>query len=145
MEGVTPTFSACFGAPFFPRRASVYADLLMDKIQRYAAPVYLINTGWTGGPYGEGRRFGIATTRAMVHAVLRGELKEAETRVLPGFNLRIPLKIHGIDERLLDPRRTWHDKAAYDRNARELIGRFRENFTRFDVSARIAAAGPQVY
>ena len=145
MEGITPTFSACFGAPFFPRRASVYAELLMDKIKRHAVPVYLVNTGWIGGPYGEGRRFGIATTRAIVHAVLRGELQKAETRVLPGFNLRIPRQIHGIDERLLDPRRTWNDKAAYDRKARELIGLFQDNFTRFDVSPGIAAAGPKNY
>ncbi len=143
MEGITPTFSACFGAPFFPRRASVYAELLMDKIERYSVPVYLVNTGWTGGPYGEGRRFSIATTRAIVHAVLRGDLEQAATRILPGFNLRIPLQLHGIDERILNPRETWNDKAAYDRNSRELIGRFRDNIARFDVSPEIAAAGPQ--
>jgi len=143
IEGIKPTFSACFGAPFFPRRTSVYAELLMDKIRRYAVPVYLVNTGWTGGPYGEGRRFGIETTRAMVHAVLRGELLETETRILPGFNLRIPLHIHGVEDRLLDPRRTWSDTAAYDRKARELIGLFRDNFARYDVSPGIAAAGPR--
>jgi len=145
MEGITPTFSACFGAPFFPRRASIYAELLMDKIERYAAPVYLVNTGWTGGPYGEGRRFSIASTRAIVHAVLRGDLNETDTTILPGFNLRIPLQVRGVvDNRVLDPRRTWSDKAAYDRNARELIGRFNDNFRRFDVTAEIAAAGPRI-
>jgi phosphoenolpyruvate carboxykinase (ATP) len=143
IDGIKPTFSACFGAPFFPRRASVYAKLLMDKIERYAVPVYLVNTGWTGGPYGEGRRFSIATTRAVARAVLHGELQEVETRVLPGFNLRIPLHIHGIEEGLLDPRRTWSDMAAYNRNAHELTSQFRDNFERFDVSAEIAAAGPQ--
>ena len=142
-EGIKPTFSACFGAPFFPRHASVYADLLMDKIEQYAVPVYLVNTGWTGGPYGEGQRFSIATTRAIVHAILRGDLQEVDTEVLPGFNLRIPLHVHGIDERLLDPRQTWTDADAYVRSARELIGLFRDNFERFDVSAEIAAAGPQ--
>lgn len=142
MEGITPTFSACFGAPFFPRPAGVYAELLMEKIDRYAAPVYLVNTGWTGGPYGEGQRFSIATTRAIVHAVLRGELESAPTTVLPGFNLRIPTRVHGVDERILDPRRTWADKAAYERSARELVGRFRQNFERFDVAEEIAAAGP---
>ena len=141
-EGIKPTFSACFGAPFFPRHASVYADLLMDKIEQYAVPVYLVNTGWTGGPYGEGQRFSIATTRAIVHAILRGDLQEVDTEVLPGFNLRIPLHVHGIDERLLDPRQTWTDAEAYVRSARELIGLFRDNFERFDVSAEIAAAGP---
>jgi len=143
MQGITPTFSACFGAPFFPRRASVYAELLMEKIARHAVPVYLVNTGWTGGAYGEGRRFSIASTRAIVHAVLRGDLREAETKVLDGFNLRIPLQVHGVvDDRILDPRETWPDKAAYDRSARELIGLFQENFKRFDVAAEIAAAGP---
>jgi phosphoenolpyruvate carboxykinase (ATP) len=143
IEGIKPTYSACFGAPFFPRHASIYAELLMDKIEQHAVPVYLVNTGWTGGPYGEGRRFGIATTRAIVHAVLRGELLEGESRVLPGFNLRIPLRIHGIDDNLLDPRQTWADKAAYDRKARELIGLFVKNFERFNVSQEIATAGPQ--
>jgi phosphoenolpyruvate carboxykinase (ATP) len=143
MDGITPTFSACFGAPFFPRHASVYAELLMDKIKRHNAPVYLVNTGWTGGPYGEGRRFSIATTRAIVHAVLRGELEKAETRLLPGFNLHIPLQVHGIDDRILNPRETWNDKAAFDRNTRELIGLFRDNFARFDVAREIAAAGPR--
>jgi phosphoenolpyruvate carboxykinase (ATP) len=144
VDGIKPTFSACFGAPFFPRHASVYAELLMNKIERYAVPVYLVNTGWTGGPYGEGQRFSIATTRAIVHAVLRGELQEVETQVLPGFNLRIPLHIHGIEQGLLDPRRTWSDKAAYHRNMRELIGLFIANFAHFEVSAEIIAAGPQL-
>lgn len=144
LEGVTPTFSACFGAPFFPRRASTYAELLMNKLERHAAPVYLVNTGWTGGPYGEGRRFSITATRAIVHAILRGDLEHVETTLLPGFNLRIPTQVHGIvDDRILDPRRTWNDAAAYKRNSRELIGRFRDNFRRFDVAAEIAAAGPQ--
>ncbi|MGB5606788.1 MAG: phosphoenolpyruvate carboxykinase (ATP), partial [Gammaproteobacteria bacterium] len=143
-EGIKPTFSACFGAPFFPRRASVYAELLMDKIVRHGAPVYLVNTGWTGGPYGEGQRFSIATTRAIVHAVLRGDVEKAKTRILPGFNVRIPLSVHGVDACILDPRETWSDKAAYDRNARELIGLFRDNFARFDVTDEIAAAGPRM-
>jgi phosphoenolpyruvate carboxykinase (ATP) len=144
MEGITPTFSACFGAPFFPRRASVYAGLLMDKIAQYNVPVYLVNTGWTGGPYGEGRRFSIAATRSIVHAVLRGDLENVETQVLPGFNLRIPRQVRGVvDTRILDPRRTWSDPAAYAHNTRELIGRFRDNFARFDVPPEIAAAGPQ--
>jgi phosphoenolpyruvate carboxykinase (ATP) len=116
----------------------------MDKLARHAVPVYLVNTGWTAGPYGEGRRFSISATRAIVHAILRGDLLETETTVLPGFNLRIPRRIRGIvDDRILDPRRTWSDPAAYRRSVHELIGRFRENFTRFDVAPEIAAAGPQ--
>ncbi len=127
-------------------RPSVYAELLMrqDQALRRALSTS-VNTGWTGGPYGVGRRLSITATRAIVHAVLRGDLNEAATTILPGFNLRIPLQIHGIvDSRILDPRRTWNDRAAYDRNARELIGRFKENFARFDVPAEIAAAGPRV-
>jgi phosphoenolpyruvate carboxykinase (ATP) len=144
MSGVTPTFSACFGAPFFPRRADVYARLLMDKVERYCVPVYLVNTGWTGGPYGVGRRFGIETTRAIVHAVLRGELLESESDVLPGFNLRVPRHIHGLDDRILDPRKNWMDGAAYESSLRELVGLFQKNFARFDVAPEIAAAGPEL-
>ncbi|MGD8843466.1 MAG: phosphoenolpyruvate carboxykinase (ATP) [Gammaproteobacteria bacterium] len=144
VEGIKPTFSACFGAPFFPRRPDVYASLLMEKIRQYGVPVYLINTGWTGGAYGEGCRFSIETTRAVVHAVLRRELLEAPSEILPGFNLRIPRRIHGLDAHILDPRKSWKDAAAYQRSARELIGLFRDNFARFDVPAEIAAAGPQL-
>ena len=142
-KGITPTFSACFGAPFFPRAPQVYAQLLMEKIDRYSTPVYLVNTGWTGGPYGVGKRFSIATTRAIVHAVMRGDLESVESTILPGFNLRIPTLVHGVDNGILDPRNTWSDRSAYDQKARELIGLFRENFTRFDVSAEIAKAGPE--
>jgi len=143
LAGVTPTFSACFGAPFFPRRPQVYAELLMQKIDEYSVPVYLVNTGWSGGPYGTGKRFSIATTRAVVHAIMRGELEDTDTRILPGFDLRIPTSLHGIDDTILDPRNTWIDKAAYQEHSRKLIALFRENFKRFEVSADIAAAGPR--
>lgn len=143
IDDVKPTFSACFGAPFFPRRPQEYADLLMRKIEQHGTPVYLVNTGWTGGAYGEdGRRFGIATTRALIHAILRGELMRAETSYLPGLNLTIPNYVHGMDPAILNPRATWHDKAAYDRQERKLITLFTDNFKRFSVSPEIVAAGP---
>lgn len=144
-EAIKPTFSACFGAPFFPRRPQHYAQLLMDKVERYNSTVYLVNTGWTGGPYGEGFRFSIATTRALIHAILRGELTQGELVTLPGFNLRIPRYVHGVDPHILNPRETWHDKAAYDLKTRYLMGRFAENFQKFSqVPATIASAGPQL-
>jgi phosphoenolpyruvate carboxykinase (ATP) len=143
-EGLKPNFSACFGAPFFPRPPAEYARLLMDKVERHNAPVYLVNTGWTGGAYGQGgQRFSIATTRAIVHAILRGEVRETEHRTLDVFDLRIPRRLHGLDSRVLNPRDTWSDKGAYDRILRELAGMFQKNFEKFDASADIAAAGPR--
>jgi phosphoenolpyruvate carboxykinase (ATP) len=144
VEGIAPTFSACFGAPFFPRRPAEYAELLMHKIERYGSPVYLVNTGWTGGTCGNGgQRFSIATTRAIVHAILRGEVADTARTVMKGFNLSIPDRLHGIDNRLLNPRQTWQDPAAYDRTARELAGLFTKNFARFSAAPEIAAAGPR--
>ena len=141
-KGIRPTFSACFGAPFFPRAPQVYAELLMDKVDRYDAQVYLVNTGWTGGSYGKGNRFSIATTRAVVHAIMRGDLENTPTTRLPGLNLRIPERVHGVENIFLDPRRTWSDPAAYEQAAAELIEKFVENFKRFDVSPAIRRAGP---
>ena len=144
VEAIKPTFSTCFGAPFFPRRAHEYAELLMQKVERHGSPVYLINTGWTGGPYGGGgQRFSIATTRALIHAVLRGEVANSESELLPNLNLRIPRSVHGIDSRVLNPRNTWRDKEEYDRRQRELIQRFDENIGKFQVSRKIREAGPR--
>lgn len=141
--GVTPTFSTCFGAPFFPRPAQTYADLLMKRIDETGAQVYLINTGWTGGSYGEGgKRFSIPTTRAIVTAALSGELVDANTEMLPGFNLRIPTAVEGVDSELLNPVKTWSDKAAFEKNLAELVKKFKANFTRFNVTDTIKAAGP---
>lgn len=143
--GIKPTFSACFGAPFFPRPAREYAELLMDKIERHGSSVYLVNTGWTGGACGQdGQRFSIATTRALIHAVLRGELQRAEMEYLQDLNLRVPRFVHGVDPRILNPRNTWHDKDAYGRNRRELIQRFVDNMERFDLSPELRAAGPRL-
>lgn len=141
--GIKQTFSRCFGAPFFPRAATVYADLLMKRIDQSGAHVYLINTGWTNGAYGEGgQRFDIPTTRAIVNAAVGNTIGNEEVVTLPGFNLLIPTAISGVDAQLLDPRKTWSSLDAYNAKANLLIDSFIENFKQFDVAAEIKAAGP---
>jgi phosphoenolpyruvate carboxykinase (ATP) len=146
--GVTepqPTFSACFGAPFLPQPPSVYARMLGDKLDAHSdVSVWLVNTGWTGGPFGEGRRMPIAATRTLLDAALSGELDGVEYRVDATFGLEVPIEVPGVDSGLLDPRSTWADPVAYDAKASELADMFRANFAKFgDVDARIAAAGPR--
>ncbi len=143
-QGIKPTFSTCFGAPFFPRKASTYSDLLMKRIQETEAKVYLVNTGWHGGPYGAGgERYELNFTRKIIRAINEGTVAQAEKTTLPLFNINIPKAIDGLDSHLLDPRKSWSDEGAYEKNARELIRQFQENSANIDVDASIIQAGPQ--
>jgi phosphoenolpyruvate carboxykinase (ATP) len=140
----TATFSAGFGAPFLPRHPGVYADMLVDRLQRYDVPVWLVNTGWTGGPFGVGHRMNIAHTRNMVRAALNGELAEAPMTIDPVFGLAIPTEVPGVPSEVLRPRNTWADPAAYDAAALRLARMFHENFAAYEdgVSEAIRGAGP---
>jgi phosphoenolpyruvate carboxykinase (ATP) len=148
-KGVTEpsaTFSTCFGAPFKVLPPTVYAELLREKIALHQVAVWLINTGWSGGPYGIGRRMEIAYTRAIVHAALAGDLNTAPTALEPFFGLSIPTKCPGVPDEVLNPRNTWSDKNAYDEQARKLSGMFSENFILFAdaVPPEIKQAGPKL-
>ncbi|MBA2670179.1 MAG: phosphoenolpyruvate carboxykinase (ATP), partial [Gemmatimonadetes bacterium] len=146
-RGVTEpkaTFSACFGAPFLALHPSIYADMLGDKIERHGAKVWLVNTGWTGGAYGEGERMNLAHTRAMISAALAGELDQVNTEPDPIFGLHIPVEVPGVPNEVLRPRDTWADSAAYDEQAKKLAGMFRENFEKYAeaVTEGVRQAGP---
>ena len=146
-RGVTEpkeTFSACFGAPFLPLPPSVYAKMLGERIARHGVQCWLVNTGWTGGPYGVGQRMKLSLTRAMIRAALAGELDRVPTRREPVFRLEVPQHVPGVPDAVLDPRRTWQDPAEYDAQAARLTGLFRKNFEQFAerVPAAVREAGP---
>lgn len=138
------TFSQCFGAPFMPLHAQKYAQLLGKKIDEHGTRVYLINTGWTGGPYGIGKRMNLSYTRMMVTAALSGELEKSPVRHHDTFNLDMPTSCPGVPAEVLDPKNTWHDKSKYDAAAKRLAALFAKNFEKFgSVSKEITDAGPR--
>jgi len=139
------TFSACFGEPFLPLPPHVYADMLGEKIERHRPNVWLLNTGWTGGPHGTGHRIPIPHTRAMVRAILGGALDRAAFAPDPVFGLEVPAAVPDVPADVLSPRETWKDRSAYGAQAAKLAGMFRENFARYaaQVSDAVKAAGPR--
>ena len=147
-RGVTepqPTFSTCFGAPFMPRRPEVYGKLLQAKIAKHGASCWLVNTGWTGGAFGTGKRLPIRATRALLTAALDGSLAGVEFRRDPNFGFEVPVAVPGVDATLLNPRDTWADKAGYDAQAAKLVEMFSKNFGQYvpfiDEDVKAAAIG----
>ncbi|RAH15464.1 MAG: phosphoenolpyruvate carboxykinase (ATP) [Methanobacteriota archaeon] len=140
----TPEFSACFGEPFMPMHPGIYADLLSQKINEHNAKCWLINTGWSAGPYGIGSRIKIKHTRAMLNAAMDGKLENVEYVEDPRFGFKVPLECPGVPSELLQPRDTWHDKNEYDDTANKLVSMFKDNFTRYGsgVSDEVNSAGP---
>ena len=139
----TPNFSACFGGPFMPREPMAYAAMLAEKLKQHGSAVWLINTGWTGGPYGVGSRFKLSYTRAILSAVLDGSLANATFVEHPVFGLHMPTAVPGVPTEVLDPRNTWADKAAYDAKAKDLATRFRANDAKYTLSDAVRTAGPK--
>jgi phosphoenolpyruvate carboxykinase (ATP) len=138
------TFSTCFGAPFMALHPMVYAELLREKLRKHGSQVWLVNTGWTGGPYGTGSRMKLEYTRAMVTAILEGALNDVPTQVDPIFGLHVPQSVPNVPSELLNPRNTWADPAAYDAAALDLARRFHANFEKYAdrAAAEVKAAAP---
>jgi phosphoenolpyruvate carboxykinase (ATP) len=142
----TATFSTCFGAAFMPRPPSVYGNLLKKRIAEGGAECWLVNTGWTGGKYGVGKRMPIKETRALLNAALDGSLNNVEFRKDPNFGFEVPVSVPGVDTSILDPRGTWSDPSAYDAMAAKLVDLFVENFAQFadQVDEGVRQAAPKV-
>jgi phosphoenolpyruvate carboxykinase (ATP) len=140
------TFSACFGAPFLPLHPGHYAQMLGRKLKEHNAKVWLINTGWTGGPYGTGSRIKLAYTRALITAVLEDKLNMDESEIFPVFNFRIPKHCEGVPDQLLNPANTWEDKNNFTEKSKSLAKLFTENFQKYadGVSSEIKAAAPAI-
>ena len=138
------TFSTCFGEPFLPLNPGVYADMLGQRIDEHKARVYLVNTGWSGGPYGIGKRMNLTYTRAMVTAALTGTIEKANFQADPVFGILVPDQVEGVPANVLNPRETWSDKGAYDKSAKDLGSRFVKNFKKFkNLSKEIYSAAPK--
>jgi len=146
LVGVEPEFSTCFGAPFLPRPPAEYGRLLRDYIAKHKVDCWLVNSGWTGGIYGVGRRMPIKVTRMLVTGALDGSLKNVSFRTDPYFGFAVPTSVPGIEPHILYPMKTWKDKAAFDETARKLVGMFQKNFTKYEqsVDAEVRAAAPEV-
>jgi phosphoenolpyruvate carboxykinase (ATP) len=139
------TFSTCFGAPFMVLHPGVYADLLGKKMAQHGAACWLVNTGWSGGPYGVGQRIKIGHTRAMIRAILTGKLADSESAAHPVFGVGVPVSCPEVPAEVLQPRHTWTDKKAYDAQAGALARRFNENFKKYEsgVTAAVRAVAPK--
>lgn len=138
------TFSACFGEPFMPRPIAVYSQMLHDKIEKYQPDVYLLNTGWTGGSYGEGSRIKLRYTRAMVTAALNGTLAKGEFKTEPAFGFSVPVHCPDVPDEIMDVRSSWKDKDKYDETAAKLADLFAKNFSKFSgIDPAVANAGPK--
>jgi phosphoenolpyruvate carboxykinase (ATP) len=142
----TATFSSCFGAPFLPLHPAVYSKMLGEKIQQHGVNVWMVNTGWTGGPYGVGSRMKLPYTRAMVNAALSGALDGVKFETEPVFGFQIPTSVPGVPSEVLNPRGTWSDAKAYDAQAHKLAEMFRENFKAYEaeVPEAVRQAGPKI-
>jgi phosphoenolpyruvate carboxykinase (ATP) len=142
----TATFSTCFGAPFMVWPPTTYAALLGERLAAQKARVWLVNTGWTGGPYGVGHRMPIGHTRSLITAALSGALDDVESQTDPVFNIDVPVSCPGVSSEVLQPRKTWSNPSDYDSRAAELAAMFAKNFASFAeaASAEVVAAGPRV-
>jgi phosphoenolpyruvate carboxykinase (ATP) len=146
LVGVEPEFSTCFGAPFLPRPPAEYGNMLRDFIAKYQVDCWLVNSGWTGGIYGVGRRMPITATRTLVTAALSGALRHAQFRTDPYFGFSVPTSVPGVEPQLLQPVKTWADTGEFDKTARKLVGMFQKNFTKYekDVDSDVKAAAPEI-
>jgi phosphoenolpyruvate carboxykinase (ATP) len=142
----SPTFSACFGGPFLVWHPTKYAELLADKLKKTGAQTWLVNTGWTGGSYGVGKRMSLKHTRAIIDAIHDGSLSKANTAADPVFGFQVPTECPNVPSEILTPRNTWADKAAYDTTQKKLAKFFADNFKKYEsqASEAIRSAGPKL-
>jgi phosphoenolpyruvate carboxykinase (ATP) len=143
----TPNFSTCFGAAFMTLHPTRYADLLRKKLDQHGSTTFLVNSGWTGGPYGIGNRMSIGTTRACIDAILDGSIHDATFKTDPVFGFQVPTALHGVDSKLLDPRATWSNPKDYDEAEEKLAGMFINNFKKYEGvgSVDYTQYGPKVH